>query len=441
MSRKIFISFLGTGGYSNGHYSHENFKSPETRFIQVATLQYINDHISKWQPGDKAVILLTKDAEKRNWEDYGAKDKDGYYYRGLKGRLEDLNYPISITPIRDVPTGGNENEILDIFSLLFKSIDDGDQLYIDVTHGFRSLPMLVIVFGNYAKFLKKDLYVKSITYGAYEARKGNVSPIVDLQVLSSLQDWTFAAADYLENGNAGRLASLAQENVKPLLVSSQGKDKEAQAIKALAEKLKNATDDMLTCRGMNIINGTNIYDLQRSLSEIKKSFIPQLNPLLKKIEHNFSNFTPAKNILNGIEAAQWCVDNAMYQQAATLLQETVVSFFSSRHGIAIDDEENRGLINIALNIIAEGKQVKLDEWKVDENKKETLKHIIETDSLMHNAEIVSAFSSLTDVRNDMNHSGMRSTHQPMKPSKIKTRVNTALKVLSEILLNHGSEED
>ena len=208
MARKVFISFLGTGGYSNGRYSHGKYLSPETRFIQVATLQYINNQISPWRPEDKVVILLTKSAEKRNWDNYGAKDKDGFYYRGLKDRLEELQYPFSITPLKDIPIGGTEKEILDIFSTLFDAVEDGDELFFDVTHGFRSLPMLALVMGNYAKFLKKALKVKSITYGAYEAREKNVSPIVNLQVLSELQDWTFAAADYIENGNANRLAKL-----------------------------------------------------------------------------------------------------------------------------------------------------------------------------------------------------------------------------------------
>ena len=47
-------------------------------------------------------------------------------------------------------------------------MQDGDELYFDLTHGFRYLPMLVMVLINYSKFLKyaaekyKDAQTKAI---------------------------------------------------------------------------------------------------------------------------------------------------------------------------------------------------------------------------------------------------------------------------------------
>ena len=61
-----------------------------------------------------------------------------------------------------------------------------------ITHAFRYLPMLVLVLANYAKFLK-NVTVKSLTYGNYEAREGTNAPIVNLLPIAALQDWTTAA--------------------------------------------------------------------------------------------------------------------------------------------------------------------------------------------------------------------------------------------------------
>ena len=169
MARKVFISFLGTSHYDEGRYTRGSFISDKTRFIQIATLQFLQN-IEKWNSGDKCIILLTKSAKDSNWVDKGSFRGKTHEYDGLHTELHRLNLPIEICPLEGIPDGNNEVEVLEIFSKLFNELRDHDELYFDVTHGFRSLPMLAIVLGNYTKFLK-DATVKSITYGNWEARQ------------------------------------------------------------------------------------------------------------------------------------------------------------------------------------------------------------------------------------------------------------------------------
>ena len=67
MPRKVFISFLGTSDYKECTYFKESF-SYKSRFIQEATLQYLAS-LEEWTEQDQILILLTKEAEKKNWKD------------------------------------------------------------------------------------------------------------------------------------------------------------------------------------------------------------------------------------------------------------------------------------------------------------------------------------------------------------------------------------
>ena len=205
MSRKVFISFLGGTNYCYCDYQKDGKSYGNVRFIQEATLNYL-DVNSKWKETDVAMILLTKVAKDSNWIDNGQKDRDGKKIcdEQTKSTLEGLGtrlkkFKITEQVVDELPEGNDENEIWEIFERVFCKINEGDHLYFDITHGFRYLPMLVMVLCNYSKFLKK-VTVESITYGNFEvARQLGHGLIVDLLPLTKLQDWTYAAGQYLDS--------------------------------------------------------------------------------------------------------------------------------------------------------------------------------------------------------------------------------------------------
>ena len=74
MARKVFISILGASNYQPCHYCRTDekgaFKSEETRYIQVATLDYLTSR-EEWGESDIALILLTHISQQKNWLDDG----------------------------------------------------------------------------------------------------------------------------------------------------------------------------------------------------------------------------------------------------------------------------------------------------------------------------------------------------------------------------------
>ena len=246
MARKVFISVLGTGFYDACKYVKDGFVSSETRFIQQATLEYLkvcNNWTTKNSDGevvDRIFILLTDGARDKNWSKdiTRTNQKTGLDepYLGLEQVLKDMNLPCPVETLR-IPDGKNEEEMWTIFNTVYEALKPNDELYFDLTHSYRYLPMLVLVLGNYAKFLK-GVKVKHISYGNYEARNTaiNEAPLMDILPLTMLQDWTFAAADLIQNGNIAKLQELKEDNALTPMLRTKGKN----------NLDKRITDDSLT---------------------------------------------------------------------------------------------------------------------------------------------------------------------------------------------------
>lgn len=433
MARKVFISFLGYSDYVTCHYFKDNYKSNNLKYVQEATLEYLNS-VSPWAEEDAAYILLTEGAEKKNWVDNGHVNRDTkevIQSEGLETRLKKLSYPFGIKPIRNLPDGNTEEEIMSIFQRVFACLQDGDELFFDLTHGFRYLPMLVLVLGNYAKFLK-NVKVRSITYGNFEGRDKikNEAQIVDLCSLTYLQDWTFASANFLENGNVSQLAELSEIAYRNVLKETKGKDENAKRLRSFTDSLKSIVSDFQTCRGMNIYSANNIGKFISAINNIQETAIEPLNPVIAKIKDSFVNFCEDENVKNGFGAARWCIDNGLYQQSATILQENVVSFFALRHGIRIDDESKRHIINKAFTI--KFNNIPEEGWNIAENDLEQLKEVI-ADEMMDDTDILNSFNNLTEVRNDLNHSGMRSKREPLSAKSIKDNINKCVTIFEKKL--------
>ena len=70
-----------------------------------------------------------------------------------------MNLPVdeeNIIPV-NIPDGLKQNEIWEIFDKIVENIDAGDEIYFDMTHSFRFLPMLAITVLNYSRVIKKKI--------------------------------------------------------------------------------------------------------------------------------------------------------------------------------------------------------------------------------------------------------------------------------------------
>lgn len=406
MARKVFISVLGTGFYGKCKYITDDFVSEEVRFIQKATIDYINK-TSTFTSTDCCCFLLTEKARRDNWAksitirtNFSNNEEE---YFGLEKEMEIFDTQIKTV---DIPDGKNEEEMWEIFDSLYNIIEENDELYFDLTHGFRYLPMLVLVFSRYAKLLQ-NATVRHLSYGNFEARnrETNEAPIVDLMPLYILQEWNNAAANYLEFGNVNKLVQLCADELKPILRATQGGDVNAKSLNKYVNTLQEIIEDRQMCRGRKIIDSEEVATLKKLLINVESSVIKPFAPIFDKINSSLEIFKDKENITNGFHAAKWCFQNSLYQQSATILQESIVTLVCKEVGIEnLYDINQRRYINDAFN----SKDMNGEEAEnvsCNNSEEELL-----INNIINNKYFVSLkelFRNLSDIRNDFNHAGMR----------------------------------
>ena len=142
MARKVFISILGTGPYSECKYSVNETHVLTTRYIQLATLKYLVDKSkldgNEWTENDEAIIFLTDKAKSDQWQNgYAREGKETLIRDGLEKEFYKMSFPFELTP-KDIKDGKDTDEIWEIFDVIYNEINDGDELFLDITHAFRS---------------------------------------------------------------------------------------------------------------------------------------------------------------------------------------------------------------------------------------------------------------------------------------------------------------
>lgn len=454
MARKIFISVLGTGFYEACKYTKGKFTSSETRFIQQATLEYLKVK-SNWTTRnadgeviDRVIILLTDGAKDTNWDksitirQKRETEPEEAYIR-LEQVLQEMNLPCPVETI-NIPDGKNEEEMWAIFNAVYETLQPNDELYFDLTHSYRYLPMLVLVLGNYAKFLK-GVKVKHISYGNYEARNAetNEAPLMDILPLTMLQDWTFAAADLIRNGHIERFQELKEENALSPLLREKGQKNIDRRIAegyldGYIESLKSFLDDMKLCLAPNILSGTTINrinDCHEQVSEVFEDVIAPIPPIIDKIQKSLYDFETTdtlkpESLLNGYEAAKWCYDHQLYQQAVTILDENITTDFCQRLGTNERNHEER----VASNALLRWGEYRDIDWvlkKKDANEEDYANWEIVKDNAKSSASLpqVKEFISLmrreakwihNECRNKYNHASMiQGTEGMLTPTDIE----------------------
>jgi hypothetical protein len=121
-------------------------------------------------------------------------------------------------------------------------------------------------------------------------------------------------------------------------------------LKTFINTLADVIDERVTCRGMNIIKSETFRKMKSVSDKLETTKIEPLNPVFDKIKQSMVFFDENENVRNGFSAAVWCYQNNLLQQAATILQEFVISYICLRHGIQIDDEGKRDWVTSAFTI-------------------------------------------------------------------------------------------
>lgn len=423
MNRKVFISFLGTSIYSKCVYQLDSFQE-EGKFIQNVLLDYlIKNENFKQSKSSEAYIFTTKKAKDNNWTvSYERKGKDEIIpVKGLKDIFDQPKYNgINIQQI-DIEDGNNPNEIMSIFKTVVDHIEKEDEVYIDVTHGYRSIPLLAVVLSNYLKFIR-NTSTKGIYYGAWEAKENREAPapIIDLTLLSDIQDWTSAVDNFTNFGNTGKLCIQLDRHKNQLSRKRNLNDSTVNDLNNLKKNLVGVYNQIATNRGPEIEEGTAFSEVKKILSKLKKSddiLIP-MQPLIGKIKDKISDFKE-NAVTNFLPAVKFCIDHGLIQQGITMLQEGIISLVLHECGVDYKERNNRLTASRALDMIDSEIPFNKGGDHIRNNK------ILAEMILDHEyaKKISTYYNKFKKYRNNINHSGF--SNENIKSGSFEAKLKKA----------------
>ncbi|MBB1125578.1 TIGR02221 family CRISPR-associated protein [Thiospirillum jenense] len=105
-----------------------------------------------------------------------------------------------------IPYARDTAEQVELLRIMAAHVNAGDTVDMDVTHGFRHLPMLAIVAALYLRSVRRA-QISGIWYGAYDPDTQQAS-VHELSGLLRIADWLQALNTYDKDGDYGVFAEL-----------------------------------------------------------------------------------------------------------------------------------------------------------------------------------------------------------------------------------------
>ena len=341
---KILITALGSGTY-NKEKKEKEYK-PATYYVEegnpLEKTEFIASAIDeKWEM-DKIIFIGTTGSMWSNIYKFYCKNKsitmNDEYYDKLKNTELTANKdtPVEKLEIEKfnntfggkikgivIKYGVNDIENLENFHSIIeieKEIEDGDEIFIDITHSFRSMSFWLFLIMTYLKDVSnKNIDIKNITYGMFEAQnEKKETPIVSLNLFVDILKWFKGASELKNYGNSYSILDELEKN-------SMDKD--------IKNELENFSDTMninyIDSIEESLKNFNTIKDKLNNLEGPGKYIIPQvfknfINTFELPNKEKLSN--EEKKYLLRARLAKWHFNQKRYSMAAININEAIVDF-------------------------------------------------------------------------------------------------------------------
>ena len=395
---KVLIAGIGGGkNKETGTYRVANYKIEDKVYEKRS---FITSALEEHYEIDKTIFIGTTGSMWDNLYEYYCnrydKEYDENYHLELMGVIDNATmdtdiYSLNLAKFNETfkdkilaivtKYGMNELEIFENFNLIIQlqnELKDGDEVYLDITHSFRSNAFWMFLVMNYLTDVEdKKITVKAITYGMLEAQKDRVAPVVDLNAFYKILQWITGANNFKNYGNS----YLIEQNIEN---------------EKLSKKLRNFSDAL----NMNYIASLrqSINSLKKLEEDIKSLEGPAKLIIPKVIKDFMDRFaTEEKDYLFQAELAKWHFEQKRYAMAYININESIIGFIMDALDLPLltgdkKKDENK-LAKDWLNMIISRHEANkiYPNFKVDKDNQE-----------LH--EYIKIFEHSRRVRNEIAHS-------------------------------------
>ena len=397
MSRVLIAGIGGGKNKETGTYRVANYKIEDKVYEKRS---FITSALEEHYEIDKTIFIGTTGSMWDNLYEYYCnrydKEYDENYHLELMGVIDNATmdtdiYSLNIAKFNETfknkilaivtKYGMNELEIFENFNLIIQlqnELKNKDEVYLDITHSFRSNAFWMFLVMNYLTDVEdKKITVKAITYGMLEAQKEGVAPVVDLNAFYKILQWIKGANNFKNYGNS----YLIEQNIEN---------------EKLSKKLRNFSDAL----NMNYIASLrqSINSLKKLEEDIKSLEGPAKLIIPKVIKDFMDRFaTEEKDYLFQAELAKWHFEQKRYAMAYININESIVGFIMDALDLPLltgdkKKDENK-LAKDWLNMIISRHETNkiYPNFKVDKDNQE-----------LH--EYIKIFEHSRRVRNEIAHS-------------------------------------
>lgn len=217
------ISFLGkAGNYQPTTYRFPDGETAITRYFGLALRQKLQaDRLVMFGTSGSAwdVICLDNDDVALTDESLEAIEKVQDAVKAnqvTQALLDPLEEPISQrlgfkVCFRVIGYAAQLGEQLGLLQAMAAEVNAGDRVSLDVTHGFRHLPMLALLSALHLH-TAWQVEVEGLYYGAFEMKQEGVTPVMNLAGLLQIADWLGALHTFDKDGDYGAFADLLEKD-------------------------------------------------------------------------------------------------------------------------------------------------------------------------------------------------------------------------------------
>ncbi|HHG75101.1 MAG TPA: TIGR02221 family CRISPR-associated protein, partial [Persephonella sp.] len=203
---KVLISVLGKGNYKETTYKLGEIEE-KTDYVLSVIKRAVNP--------DKIYIIGT---DQSRWDIADTRIKE--YERII------------------IPFGTNYQEFWEIFEKMASLDVENKDVYLDLTHGFRSIPLFISTVMNFFEKVK-NAKIKGVYYGMYDV-KDDIKPVVDLLPILEMNSWVEGFTIFKEYGDSRKIGKLIQDKYDDLPVEKKRGYQNLRKLPKVLEKSSKA---------------------------------------------------------------------------------------------------------------------------------------------------------------------------------------------------------
>ena len=194
-----------------------------------------------------------------------------------------------------------------------KTSDIGESIYIDYTGGLRDSSLFMIALIRYLEF--KGIVCKDIIYSDFFSKP---KAIRNIRYIYDMFNMINGVSEFVGTGNARQLVDLQKK-----LENTTNNDN----VNNFVSSLQSFSDAIALCNVGSIVDA--ITSISESINTLEQDisddiFVQMFKTLIPTVKEKLYIDKTPPSIL---DLSQWCLDNNMLQQAVTIYNEKILSYY------------------------------------------------------------------------------------------------------------------